>query len=184
MNTSDQEKFQKNYIWFNQFFGDLKQLMDKISSNLISNFKLGKKNVSFYYPKLNAQPTIPPYIVTALGNKAFVVQVFAVMEITLFPEQNFFKRELSLIIVKHSRIDKVLWPEDYGIRIIKNKQVSLNQLTERVISGEILTGDSRDTKYFAFQVSLDHFGMGKDINAAIQSEIIDVMRELPDWTPG
>ena len=66
--------------------------------------------------------------------------------------------------------------------MIRNKQITKAQINEKVISGEILAGDGKGTKYFAFQVTLDHFAAGKDINATIQSEIIDVLRELPDWT--
>ncbi len=87
-----------------------------------------------------------------------------------------------MIIVKHSRIDKILWTDDYGLRIIRNKQISMTQINEKIISGEILAGEGKGTKYYAFQVTLDHFAAGKDINAAIRTEIIDVLRATPDWT--
>ena len=182
MDANEKELFRKNFIWFNQFFSDLKQLLDAISNSLVSEFKLGIRNNHWYYPKLQYQPTLPSYYFIALGNEAFVAQIYAILDSELLKKQAAFKNEPCIIVVKHSRTDKVLWSDEYGLRIISNKQISQNQVNERVIAGEILTGESKGTKYFAFQVTLDHFAAGKDINATIQSEIIDVLRELPDWT--
>ena len=182
MDAKEKEIFQKNFVWFNHFFDDLGQLLEEISNNLAGKLKLATSNKNWYYPKSNYQPTIPSYYVTALSNKEFVVQVYAILDTDLIKDQTAFNPEPSLIIVKHSRVDRVLYLEEYGLLVIRNKQITKAQINEKVISGEILAGDGKGTKFFAFQVSLDHFTAGKNINAAINTEIIDILRELPDWT--
>ena len=181
MDTDDKEKFRKNYIWFNQFFGDLRQLMTAISKRLASEFGLAKSDKSWYYEKPDYQPRIPPYYLTALGGTASVVQIFAVLDETLLEEQRAFKHEPSLIVVKHSRTNRVLYSADYGLRIIGNKGITQAQTNEKVIAGDFRAGDGKGAKYFAFQATLDHFAAGNDIDAAIRTEIIDVLRDLPDW---
>jgi len=155
--------------------------MESISSSLVSDFSLDSKNVGWYYSKLNSQPTIPPYYVTAISNKSYVIQIYAVIDITLMQDQPAFTKQPSLVIVKHSRADRGLYLEEYGLRIIKNKGITQIRKNEKVISGEILAGEGKGTQYYAFQVTLDHFAAGNDISTAIQTEIVNVLRELPDW---
>jgi hypothetical protein len=181
MDIKEIEKFRANYDWFNQFFSDLRQLLEAISNILVSESGLKTSSKSWYYEKPNYQPTLPAYYVTALSSKTSVVQIYAVLNTNLFNGQPAFKKEPSLVIVKHSRTDRVLYTNDYGLMIIGKKQISQTQMNEKVIGGEIRGGEGKGTQYFAFQVLFDSFLAGKDINSAIQTEIVDVLKELTDW---
>jgi hypothetical protein len=184
MDASDKERFQANYIWFNQFFKDLQQLLEAISKALINQFGWETNSKNWYYEKSNYQPSIPGYYMTALGGSRIAVQLYAVLDTMLLQDHPTFKNEPSLIVIVHSRPDRVLWTDYYGLRVIENKQVTQVQHNEKVITGEILTGDGKGTQYFSFQVTLDAFRIGNEINKVIQEEIVDILRGLPDRANG
>lgn len=172
MKGQDKYRFTTNLAWFNRFFEDLKELLDKISGALEIAFPV--RNVGIYYPKFKHQPSIPPYYLAGMGGDKFAVQVFAVIDPDIMVDQPAFANEPSLVVVKHSQGDKGLWPEDFGLRVLTNDRIQQTQATEKIIQG-VIKGDS-DTVFTAFQVPLDHFMEGKDINAAIEKEIVDVLK--------
>jgi hypothetical protein len=184
MDASDKERFQANYIWFNQFFKDLQQLLEAISKALVNEFGWKTNSKNWYYEKSNYQPSIPRYYLTALGGSKVAVQIYAILDTTLLQDQPVFKNEPSLFVIVHSRPDRVLYPNDYGLRVIGNNQVLQVRHSDKVITGEILAGEGKGTQYFSFQVSLDAFRIGNEINKVIQEEIVNVLRELPEWAIG
>jgi len=181
MNTSDKERFRANYLWFNRFFDDLQQLLETISKSLVNAFSWETDSKYWYYEKLRYKPAIPPYYMTALDGGTFAVQIYTVLDTTILEDQPAFENELSLVIVKHSRSDRVLYLNDYGLRIIQNKQITQTWLNKKVITGKILAGEGQGTQYCAFQVPLEVFSVGSDTDGMIQTEIVDVLRDLPDW---
>jgi hypothetical protein len=181
MDPTDQERFQANYLWFNQFFDDLHQLLDTIAKALVKEFAWEHESSAWYYGKALYKPSLPPYYVTALRSSNCALQVYAVLDPTLMEHQTAFKNEPSLVIVKHSRSDRVLWLENYGLRVIWNSQISQTWFNKKVITGEILVGEGQGTRYYAFQVPLVVFAPGTDTKAQIRKEIVEVLGELPDW---
>ena len=181
MNTDDKGRFRANYLWFNQFFDDLQQLLETISKACVSTFGWETDNKNWYYGKANYKPSLPPYYVTALSGGTFAVQIYAVLDTTILENQPAFKDELSLVIVKHSRADRVLWMDNYGLRIMGKRDITQARFIEKVITGEFLAGEGQGANYYAFQVPLDVFTSGIETNAIIQTEILDVLAELPDW---
>ena len=184
MDASDKEKFQDNYIWFNQFFKDLQQLLEAISKALVNEFGWEMNSKNWYYEKSNYQPTIPRYYMTALGSSKIAIQLYAILDTMLVQDHPAYENEPSLIVVVLSRPDRVLWPNDYGLNVISNDQVTQVRYNEKVIAGEIRGGEGKGTQYASFQVKLDAFIIGNEINKVIQKEIVDVLHDLPDWAIG
>lgn len=180
MDDSSNERFRANYLWFNKFFSDLKQLLEMISGSLGKTLSLKPNSTPWYYEKSNYQPGIPPYYLTSLRGENCIVQIYAVVDSTIIDAQPAFKNELSLIIVKHSRPEKD-GVRDYGLRIFKGDQITQTFLDDKVITGQFLAGVGQGASYYAFQVPLDLFAAGADIDAVIQKEIVEVMSQLPDW---
>jgi len=162
MNTSDKERFQANYLWFNQFFDDLQQLLEKILKALINEFSWESDSRAWYYGKALYKPSIPPYYVTALSGGTFAVQIYAVFDTAILENQPYFTNDPSLVIVKHSRADRVLWLDNYGMRIIENRHITQTLFNENVITGEFLAGEGEGAQYYAFQIPLSVFTSGGD----------------------
>ena len=175
MNQEDLERFEANCEWFNHFFSDLKQLFDRIAQIQANAFEV--QSTGYYYPKQNFVPGIPSYYIMAQGAGSFSIQVIAVFDPAEFKNQPHFKAEASLVIIKHSRGDKSLWPDEYGMRVIRNDGVTVEKLEEGVIAGLI----SSRTHYQAFQIPFSKFAAGTDINKAIETEIIQVLKRLPQF---
>jgi hypothetical protein len=179
MNTQDKERLIANITWFNEFFSDLKALFEMIAKSLSAEFpELAEQG--FYYPKSNDRLSIPPYFIIGLGDQSFAIQVFLLLDITMVEDQPAFAPEPSLIVVKHSRGDKYLWADNYGIRVMRNSQIKVTTQGQ-VLSGEIAGGEGKGTRFHAFQVFLDPFVESGDTNEAIQTEIVGKLRALPDW---
>lgn len=181
MNTDDKSRFQANYRWFNRFFDDLQQLLETISKACVRTFGWETETKNWYYGKSNYKPSLPPHYATVLSGGTCAVQIYAVLDTTILENQPAFKDEVSLVIVKHSRADRVLWLNDYGLRIMNNRGITQSRFNEKVIAGEFLAGDGQGAFYYAFQVPLDQFGVSSEIDAVIQTEILDVLQRIPDW---
>ena len=179
MKTNEKELFLNNVAWFNQFFSDLKQLFEKIIKQTSYEFSHGTQ--SFYYPKSRYTPSIPPYYFSGVGGKGYALQVFAIIDPAMLRKHQVFTNEPCLIILKHSRSDRVSFVEDYGLRIFADNQIDHAVESDGVISGTILAGEGKGTQFYGFQVSLDAFIEGKNINEVIQKEVIDVLKEAPEW---
>jgi hypothetical protein len=178
MDKTDQERFLQNVGWFNQFFDDLRLLFEKIAKALSNEFTPPEQN-GYYYPKSNAQPSIPAYYLTGMGWKPFAVQVFAILDPTLLENNPNFEFKPSLIVLKHSRGDGYLWVQDLGLQVIRNDQIELTERDGGVISGK--TKGNEPTSFHAFQILFNEFTRGQDVEQVIQEAVVEVMRELRDW---
>jgi hypothetical protein len=178
MYEQDKERLVANVNWFNQFFGDLKQLLQAIAKRLSNEFSLSSG--SFYYPKSDYTPSIPSFYAIRQKGGSFAVQVYCILNPNLLEDQSAFIPEPSLVIVKHSRGDRALSLSDYGMRVIRNDLVELTG-RGKMISGTILGGEGKGTRFHAFQVPLDPFIGNQNVDEVIRKEIIDMLRQMPDW---
>jgi hypothetical protein len=179
MNDSDKKRFLTNVKWFNEFFEDLKSLFEVLGKSLSNEFSVN--TTLFYYPKLNFQPTIPPYYMMGMSGEDFAVQVFAVLDPSDLENHPTLKAEPSLVIVKHSRGDRSAYVRDYGLKVIRGKDIEIDQTTEdgiKVFSGIIV---ANQTKFGAFQLELSKFGAGQDIDKTIREEVSQALNRLPSW---
>jgi len=180
MPQDDQFRYYENYLWFNQFFGDLRQLLTSIHSALKNELSYKILNRGWYYEKSNHQPSLPPYWMTGISETGFALQSFVVLDPSILEAQPAFDNELSLVFVKHAQKDKPLWINEYGLKVLRNDQITQRYDDERYISGELLNGEEK-IPYHAFQVPLHIFTTGGDAQRAIQDEVIFVLREMPGW---
>jgi hypothetical protein len=181
MLPEDQIRFLENFHWFNLFFRDVRQLIDEIHNTLKSELGFRILNRGWYYGKSNHMPSLPPYWLRASSEVGFALQIFLVLDTSMLEAHPFFTNDLSLIFVKHDRSDRLLYPDDYGLRVIKNKDITHNIFEHKHISGEIIRSQGVSNKYQAFQVPLSAFTVGKDIHQVIMDEIVSVFKELPSW---
>lgn len=121
MEPKDKQLFVDNFQWFNRFFDDLKTLFDKIAEALADEYELSEKRdwQGYYYYKPDSHPSIPRYYMTGLRVKTFSVQVFGILEPSLFKNNPDFTPEPSLVVVKHSRSDRSVWTKNFGLRFIR-----------------------------------------------------------------
>lgn len=175
MKQEDFERFEANREWFNQFFSDLQQLFGRIAQMQTDAF--GVRSAGYYYPKQNFVPGIPSYYLMAQGGESYSIQVFAVFDPKELNKQLEFQTEASLVIVRHSQGTQPLWPDDFGLPVIRNDNVTVERLANGAITGRIFG----KTQYQAFQVAFSKFAVGTDINQAIETEIIQVLKSLPPF---
>ena len=71
--------------------------------------------------------------------------------------------------------------EDYALRIFADNQIDHAVESDSVVSGKFMAGEGKGSQFYAFQVSLDAFTEGQNINAVIQKEIIEVLKAAPEW---
>ena len=180
MLPEDKIRFQENFQWFNQYFQDIRQLVKDIYETLVRELGYNAGNKGWYYPKSNYIPSLPPYWVIASGEKGFTLQIYLIQDTSLLSTHPLFTDDISLIFVKHDRSDKVLWIEEFGMRVIKNSGIKYNIINNKYISGEIVS-NTPSTKYQAFQVPISAFTEGKDIHQVILDEVVSVLKELPNW---
>ncbi len=176
MDAQEQARFTANWTWFNDFFSGLKQLFDKTARLLRSEFGLSAPKF-YHYPQPRTQPGLPQYYIMGLGGERFAVQVFAVLDLTLLENQVEFVAEPSLVIVKHSRGDKALYLQDYGLRVIRGDGLADFRNEDGWVSGLILASK---TRFQAFQVPFDAFAAGKDVEAAIRESVVEVLKRMPE----
>ena len=177
MNEQDRLRFAANYRWFNDFLRDLHHLFENISD------KIPNRKRDWYYQKSNYLPEIPSYYMMGLTCDRVALQCFAVLNADLIAKQTAFKSEPSIILVQHSQPDKALYIEDYGLRVLKNKDITALAYPEDVVGGQILRPGGQNTSYFAFQVLLDVFSVQQDIPTMIDQHIVAVLQRLPEFPP-
>jgi hypothetical protein len=179
----DRTRLIDNIQWFNQFFNDVYRLFHRIATALLKELALPQSG--YYYPRPNNLPQIPPYYVVGIGgDDAFAVQVFLVLDVTLLENQPTFMPEMSFIVVKHPVGKHYLRLDGYGMRIIRNQveQISVTQSAAvgTIVSGRIAEGGRKGTSFQAFQVPIEAFVAGQDIDAVIQLQMVEVLKKLPD----
>jgi len=104
MDAQDKERFVSNVTWFNRFFEDLKLLFERIAKALENEFSWSERG--YYYPKSNNQPSIPAYYFMGLGGESFAVQVYAVLDLSLFENNPYLKKD------RHWLSSSTLWGTD------------------------------------------------------------------------
>jgi hypothetical protein len=176
MNDQDKQRFLENITWFNNFFEDLKLLFDKIGNSLSVEFSMGDPN--YYYYKSTSTPSIPAYYVMAQGSDSFTIQNFAIFNPSIIENVEAFNPDPSIILLRHSRGDRVLYIEEFGLRVIRNRNIRQEKINDQVVSGTILGGE--ETQYQAFQLPYETFASGKNLSDVIRSEVVDVLEKLPD----
>lgn len=178
--TADRDRFTANYAWFNQFFVDMKQLFERIQSNLLQAGLILPKDI-FYYPFAQRTPSLPGFYGMGLGGVAIAVQVFAIFDPMMLQHHTgtFDRDEPSLIVVKHGRGDKYDKLYNYGLKVVERQGLADVEYNREIFSGRILTGTG--IPFAAFQVPLKYFLEGQDINRQINEHIVEVIRGLPDW---
>ena len=175
MDTNDLDTYKANLVWFNRFFQDIKQLLDKIADQLSPGFS--QVGTSYYYPKFNYSPSIPPYLLMALGGENTALQIYALLDIEIIGNKEYFLPEPSLVIIKHSDKDKGLYPDDYGLKVI-NSSMDFLEIEGGAISGSIPGKDG--VSFQAFQVPLGLFTSDQRAQDIIQERIVNVIHRLPD----
>ena len=177
MDVDDKQKFIANTIWFNQFFDDLHQLLKKISRSLFTEFPVLTKEL-YYQRYYRDKPSIPSYYVLGQGGESYAIQIYVIIDPKLLDNQHIFKPDPSFIIVKHSRGAKYTYFQDFGIRVIKNEGIDTKKYENGILSGKIA---KNETYFHAFQIFFDIFTQGQNIENAIQTQIIEKIKMLPDW---
>ena len=177
MDAQDKERFASNVAWFNRFFGDLKLLFERIAKALENEFSWSERG--YYYPKSNYQPSIPAYYFMGLGGESFAVQVYAVLDPSLFENNPHFEKEPSLVVVKHSRGDRYLYDRDFGQRVIQNDGIELTERDNGVMIGK--TKSNEPTSFYGFQVPFATFTIGQELEKAIQEAVVEMIRKAPNW---
>jgi hypothetical protein len=184
MDQKDIARFDANVTWFNQFYDRLKYIFDEIAEMLLADEIIPEgptTSASYYYYASKTRPSIPPYY--ALGLKGFdcALQIFAVLDVSLFRDPGPFKAEPSLVVVTYSQADRFAWYKDFGLRVVRTDRVRLDSGEGPVVSGSIINQES--TRFHAFQVAFDDFADARALADVIDREIIRVLQELPDWCP-
>ena len=174
MDANDLEKYKANLDWFNRFFQNIKQLLDKIADHLSPEFS--QVGTSYYYPKANYVPSIPAYHLMGLGGENTALQIFALLDTEIIGNKEYFVPEPSLFIIRHSDKDKILYPGDYGLKVIHSSEV-FSEIEDGVIFGLIPGKDG--VSFQAFQVPLDLFAIDQKAEDIIQNRIVDVINKLP-----
>jgi len=169
MDPSEQELFLQNFQWFNQFFLDVKQLLDMISEALLPT--LQAENPGFYYPKANYYPSLPPYLLMGIGGFEMALQTFIVFEPETIGNSKIFSQELSLFFVLFAGPENNLYPNGYGWSVIPSSTQVLKPIGNNIFAGNFPR--KPDMAYYIFQVSLSQFLEGKDTKQAIQVEIVE-----------
>jgi hypothetical protein len=176
----EKKRLLDNSRWYNEFFDDLHQILAKTAKMLSGRYDPQKKLL--YYPKPSDRPHIPGYYMLGLGG-ASSIQVYIVLDPQLMEDQPAFLAEPSLIVVKYPRGDCYCWVNDYGLRVIQNNGTSYEKSIfagKTLLTGEILAGAGKGTKFQAFQLLLDPFIAQQDLGKLIDEQIVGALNNLPD----
>lgn len=168
MDQEDQDRFLQNVEWFNRFFEDVQQVFEKTARLLANRREL--QAPSYYYGKSNNVPSIPPFYMMGVGGDGFAVQMFAIVDRSLLEGEAAFTPVPSLVMIVHSREDRVLWPSQVGLRIIENDRISIAGDEDGVLRGEIQ--DDPPNRFVAFQVLFDRLTDTNEVSSVIEEVII------------
>lgn len=172
MNIEDRDRFVQNREWFNGFFAGVKQIFER-SSDMLSS-ELGLPNRGFYYPKTNFVPSLPPYYFVGLGGDNVALQIVAVFDPTIV-RRPFFNAEPSLFVVEHTDGGRHLYFDRYAGYVLGSGRLEEVSEGDGVLTGQIPGG----ARFHAFQIVLDYFMSGQDVDAEIKQAIVDKVRSLP-----
>lgn len=176
MENHEKEKFHSNMIWFNKFFGGIKQLFDSVYDHLPNDFfqsDFELKAGNYYFPRQNYSPLIPSYYVLMIPGREWALQIYLIIDEDLISTETNFSREPSLFVVLHSQIDRYGYLEDYGLRIIGNRRGIINatKLEDSIVKGSLDIKFPAD--FFIFQLLLDEFKEGTEPNVVIRERIVN-----------
>ncbi len=164
-------KFFKNVNWFNNFFHDLKTLLDKITSEIE-----GYDKKVYYYFKSNDVPSIPQIYYVLLGSDDFLT-----LNISVIFDKEYVKNPLILVeepiifIVLHSyKKHDTTWV----VRsILQDKYLQEIKEKDSIISGVVDWGeDYPDIKFYSFSAPLDAFSDYSD--ELVKDMIVDKLNAL------
>ncbi len=174
MEKETAERFFQNIKWLNDFFSDLRNLFDKISS--IIEKELGYSEKSYYYYKSNDMPSIPSgYFLLLSGEGKLGLQITAVFDKEKVTNNKFFFNEPTIIVVLHNwRVNDtnttwITW------NIVEGKNIKEIDEDGGLISGIF---DASQIEFYAFQVSLDMFSEYKD--QTVKEQIVARINEVFD----
>ena len=171
------ENFFGNVEWFNNFFSDIGEIFNTLKKKIKKEFGL-EKDLQ-YYQKSMYQPSIPNYYCLLLGDK-YSIQIFVNLTKELMENHPYFVNEPSLIVVKHNypRYD---WAEDYGLKVLTGQDIEEPAFEEKTFKGKIGFKNTEETIPFsAFQVSLEHFKKGVNLEEIVEDFIINKIQEIED----
>ena len=174
MKDRDKARFHDNITWFNQFFDGMRQLFEYTVDQLpaeffMEGFTLNSGN--YYFPRLKAAPSMPPYYALLLEGKTYALQVVAVIDAYLFSHSGPFILEPSLIAVIYNQPEKYGWINDTALNVIKNQNIIITSTERRGVFGKINFKFTAD--FFAFQVEYDRFSDTTHPQMAVQKYIVD-----------
>jgi len=173
MDPTQRETFIQNREWFNQFFQGLRQIFDRTASKLAIEHSLSSQ--SLYHPTLRPVPRIPPYYMVGIGGGEFAIQIYAILDVDMFRNQ-FFQAEPSIVVIRHADSDRYLYIGDYGERVLGDGPLTATRVEDSVLMGFI----RGRTPFQAFQVGIEHFELGRDLDQEIDTLIVERLRNLPD----
>jgi hypothetical protein len=169
MKQQDRELFTSDFIWFNSFFENLKLIFEKLGKLMIDEYSTS--DPGYYYPKFNTLPSLPRYYLMASSGLGFAIQVFAILDPQLIKESSSLLKEPCIAIVAHNREDRSGWPDEYGLKVLSNKDVTFESPDKGCLLGRFDAED--DVRFFAFQVPLSKFEDGVMLSEILRSEILD-----------
>ncbi len=174
MNEQDRARFTANLGWFNQFFGEIRQLygivVDALPNGFLpEGFALTSRN--FYFTKQNSAPSIPPYYALMVGGERFALQVLAIFDAELFGRPGLFVAEPSLVVVLHSQAGRYAYMNDYALTVVRNREIEITEQADGRFRGEI--GGKYPASFFSFQVPFDRFSASKNPREAVREHIVD-----------
>ncbi|GAF86837.1 unnamed protein product, partial [marine sediment metagenome] len=94
----DQEtlKFRSNMVWFNNFFGGVKQLFDLVYDHISNDFVSSEfelKSTNYHFPRQNYSPSIPPYYVLMVPGIKWAMQLILIVDEDLISQSSYFSVE-------------------------------------------------------------------------------------------
>ena len=171
MDKETAQRFFDNRVWFNNFFHDLKVLLEKITSQ-IDGYE--SKNLYYYKPR-DIPFIIDFYSIFLTGSDRFNLNISAVLDKDVVENPYIRVEEPLLFIVLHNEmVHHPSWVTD---NILKNINLDENEENDGIISGIINWGEGYDkVKYYSFIVPLDKFSKYSDELA--KELIVDRVNEI------
>jgi len=171
------ENFFSNVEWFNNFFSDIGEIFNTFKQKIKKEFGLEKELQ--YYQKSMYQPSIPNYYCLLMGGK-FSIQIFVNLTKELIENHPHFVNEPSIIVIKHHH-PRYDWVDELGLKVITNQSTEELGYEEKIFKGKIKFKNTEETVPFsAFQVSLEHFKKGVNLEEIIEDVVIRKIKEIED----